>query len=192
MGCGPSYTRGSYDDAYKSRGFAKKTRDELFKKAASQSTQTSSFNTGARVHNTEVRSEMLSIGVRESRNIPEHPHVFSLAIGLDNTGSMIRIPEDLIKNQFPKLMDGILEIGIKDPQLLFMAIGDHISDTVPIQVSQYESETEKILDSIQSFYLEGHGGGNGGKYIIYFAVYMRNRIYYQKPKSVKAVMLIPR
>lgn len=163
MGCGPSYDRGSYDDAYASRGFDKKSRDQLFGKTASNNTQTRSFNISARVHNTEVRPEMLSIGVRESRNIPEHPHVFSLFLGLDNTGSMIRIPEDILKNQFPKLMDGILEIGIKDPQLLFMAIGDHLSDQYPAQVSQFESNTDKILDSLQQFYLEGHGGGNGGE-----------------------------
>ena len=163
MGCGPSYTRSSYDEAYTSKGYAKKTRDELFEKTGRQDTQTKSFNTSARVHNTDVRPEMLSIGVRESRNIPEHPHVFSLFICLDNTGSMIRIPEDVIKNQFPKLMDGIVEIGIKDPQLLFMAVGDHFSDDFPVQVGQFESETGKILDSIQHFYLEGHGGGNGGK-----------------------------
>lgn len=163
MGCGPSYNRKSYDDAYSSRGYSKKTRDELFEKTGRQDTQAKSFNVNARVHNTSVRPEMLSIGVRESRNIPEHPHVVSIFIGLDNTGSMIRIPEDIIKNQFPKLMDGVVEIGIKDPQLLFMAIGDHYSDDYPSQVGQFESETEKILDSIQHFYLEGRGGGNGGK-----------------------------
>lgn len=163
MGCGPSYSRGSYDDAYKSRGFDHKDRDQLFAKTGHADTQARSFNTHARTHNVDVRPEMLSVGVRESRNIPEHPHVFSMFIGLDNTGSMIRIPEDIIKNQFPHLMDGILELGIKDPQLLFMAIGDHYTDSYPIQVGQFESETGKILDSIQQFYLEGHGGGNGGE-----------------------------
>ena len=163
MGCGSNYSQAEYDAAYASRGYAKKSGSELFEKTARHDTQTSSFNIHARKHNTDVRPEMLSVGVRESRNSSNHPHVDSFFFGLDNTGSMTWIPEDIIKHQFPKLMNGLKEIGIKDPQLLFMAVGDHFSDNYPCQVSQFECETEKILDTVQHLYLEGNGGGNGGE-----------------------------
>lgn len=40
-----------------------------------------------------------------------------------------------------------------------MAIGDHEWDRYPIQAGQFESDTQKIADSLQSLYLEGGGGG---------------------------------
>ena len=183
MGCGPSYSSEAYNDAYISRGYSHKSERELFKNSTSAAKETlaSSFNTRARVSNTNVRPEMLNVGVRESRDTEAHKFKTPIIIAFDVTGSMSKRPEEMIKDQFPKLMDKLLQLGVRDPELLFLAIGDHECDT-----------TENILDCIQNFYLEKGGGGNGGKYIIYFAVYMRNHIYYQKPKSVKAVMLIPR
>ena len=194
MGCGPSYTRSSYDEAYTSRGFDHKSERDLFKNSshAAKETLASSFNIKARVSNTDVRPEMLNVGVRESRDTEAHKFKTPIIIAFDVTGSMSKRPEEMIKDQFPKLMDKLLQIGVRDPELLFLAIGDHECDDYPLQAGQFEITTENILDCIQNFYLEKGGGGNGGKYIIYFAVYMRNHIYYQKPKSVKAVMLIPR
>lgn len=52
-------------------------------------------------------------------------------------------------------MDALMQLGIKDPQLLFMAVGDH---EYPIQVGQFESDTEKIVNSLEEFVLEGGGG----------------------------------
>lgn len=69
----------------------------------------------------------------------------------------------MIKDNFPKLMDALMQLGIKDPQLLFMAVGDHEYDNYPIQVGQFESDTEKIVNSLEEFVLEGGGGGNAGE-----------------------------
>jgi len=56
-----------------------------------------------------------------------------------------------------------MQLGVKDPQLLFMAVGDHEYDRYPIQVGQFESDTEKIVNSLEEFVLEGGGGGNAGE-----------------------------
>lgn len=56
----------------------------------------------------------------------------------------------MIKDNFPKLMDALMQLGIKDPQLLFMAVGDHEYDDYPIQVGQFESDTEKIVSVIRN------------------------------------------
>lgn len=106
---------------------------------------------------------MLNVGVRECRDSEEHPNTTPIIIAFDVTGSMGRIPLNLIKNQFPHLMSYLKEIGVQDPQILFMAIGDHYSDSYPIQVDQFEIDSEKIVNSLKTFYIEGGGGGNGGE-----------------------------
>lgn len=63
---------------------------------------------------------------------------------------MRRTPHEMIKDNFPKLMDALMQLGIKDPQLLFMAVGDHEYDNYPIQVGQFESDTEKIVNSLEA------------------------------------------
>lgn len=184
MGSG-SYSSEAYSAASHARGYSHKSTSELFRNTvkADVSNLASSFNTGARVNNTNVKPEMLCAGVRESRDSAEHPHTTPIIIALDVTGSMYDTPEHMIKEQFPKLMEKLEQLGVQDPQLLFMAIGDHECDSYPIQTGQFESDTNKILDSLQSFYLEGGGGPNYGKLKI--AVYIRNSVHYHKSKSVE-------
>lgn len=184
MGSG-SYSSEAYSAASHARGYSHKSTSELFRNTvkADVSNLAGSFNTSARVNNTNVRPEMLAAGVRESRDSAEHPHTTPIIIALDVTGSMYDTPEHMIKEQFPKLMEKLQQLGVQDPQLLFMAIGDHECDNYPIQTGQFESDTNKILDSLQSFYLEGGGGPNYGKLKI--AVYIRNSVHYHKSKSVK-------
>ena len=164
MGSG-SYSSEAYSEASRSRGYSHKSTHELFRNTikADVSNLASSFNTSARVNNTNVKPEMLNAGVRESRDSAEHPHTTPIIIALDVTGSMYDTPEHMIKEQFPKLMEKLEQLGVQDPQLLFMAIGDHECDSYPIQTGQFESDTNKILDSLQSFYLEGGGGPNYGE-----------------------------
>lgn len=97
--------------------------------------------------------------IRESRDSDEHPESLAVMVWLDVTGSMGRIPENIIKNELGTLMDTVISNGIKHPQILFGAIGDHISDSVPLQVGQYESSTEMLNHWLSSIHIEGHGGG---------------------------------
>ena len=98
--------------------------------------------------------------VRECRNSEEHPAAFPIIIALDVTGSMGHIPDNLIRIGLPDIMEKILESGVKDPQVCFMAIGDQYSDRAPIQVGQFESSDELMDKWLKLVWLEGHGGGN--------------------------------
>lgn len=100
---------------------------------------------------------------RESRDSEEHPRAIPIIIALDVTGSMQSIPENLVKNELPKLMDAIVGLGINDPQIMFMGIGDDKCDDTPLQISQFESSTEKIDECLTKIFLEGRGGGNHGE-----------------------------
>lgn len=101
--------------------------------------------------------------VRECRNSEEHPAAFPIIIALDVTGSMGHIPDNLIRTGLPDIMKKILESGVKDPQVCFMAIGDQYSDSAPIQVGQFESSDELMDKWLKLVWLEGHGGGNNAE-----------------------------
>ncbi len=97
--------------------------------------------------------------VRESRDSVEHPHSEAVSIYLDVTGSMGQIPEYLIKNKLGTVMETLINHGMPDAHVLFGGIGDHFSDTAPLQVGQYEAGTKELDEWLTSIYLEGNGGG---------------------------------
>lgn len=109
---------------------------------------------------------------RESRDSEEHPNTVSIVLALDVTGSMGSIPHHLVQEGLPHIMGKIIQSGIKDPQLLFLAIGDHECDRSPLQVGQFESSDELLDKWLTDVYLEGGGGANDGEsYLLawYFA-----------------------
>jgi hypothetical protein len=121
-----------------------------------------------------INSAMNPHGVRlrESRDSIEHPNTVSIVLALDVTGSMGSIPHHLVKEGLPYIMGNILQSGIKDPQLLFLAVGDHECDSCPLQVVQFESSDELLDTWLTRVFLEGGGGGNAGEsYLLawYFA-----------------------
>lgn len=103
------------------------------------------------------------VDVRESRDSDEHPNSLAIVLALDVTGSMGSIPHYLVKQGLPDVMDGIIQCGIKDPQVLFLGIGDHECDSSPLQVGQFESSDELLDKWLTDIYLEGGGGGNDGE-----------------------------
>lgn len=115
--------------------------------------------------NRSVNNAMSPYGVdvRESRDSDEHPESLAVIIALDVTGSMGSIPHYLIKNGLPDIMGNIIQRGIKDPQVMFLAIGDHECDSAPLQISQFESSDELLDHWLEQVWLEGGGGGNNGE-----------------------------
>ena len=113
------------------------------------------------------------ISIRESRDSVEHPNSLAIILALDVTGSMGSIPHHLVKDGLPDIMQGIMDKGLKDPQLLFLAIGDHeCGDKAPLQVGQFESSDELLDKWLTDVFLEGGGGVNEGEsYLLawYFA-----------------------
>jgi len=148
----------SYDNAvYRSvsSGYATKSTIEVFKQRS-------------------INNAMSPYGVkiRESRDSAEHPESYPIIINLDVTGSMGSIPHFIVKEGLPNIMKKIMEAGIKHPQILFNAIGDHTCDDAPLQVGQFESSDDLLDHWLTTVWIEGHGGGNEGEsYLLawYFA-----------------------
>lgn len=97
------------------------------------------------------------IDMRESRDNDEHPNSTPIAIGLDVTGSMGYLPEEIIKNGLNELMKKLYASSvIPDPQLMFAAVGD-VTDDAPLQVTQFESDI-RIAEQLLELWIEKAGG----------------------------------
>jgi hypothetical protein len=156
MGHG-TYSSDSRTSRAVSAGYYTKSAHEIFKQR--------SINNAMNPH---------GITVRESRDSAEHPKSLPIIIALDVTGSMGSVPHALVKDGLPTLVTNIIENGQPDPQILFLAIGDHECDQSPLQVGQFESSDELLDKWLTDVYLEGGGGGNAGEsYLLawYFAGY---------------------
>lgn len=121
------------------------------------------------IHDASVRSGKTKAGVhdslnihgkiREARDSKEHPESTPIAVIFDETGSMASVPI-MMQQKLPQLMGLLLRKGyIKDPQVLFGAIGDYNNgEAAPLQIGQFESGIE-MDDNITHIFLEGSGGG---------------------------------
>lgn len=101
------------------------------------------------------------MGMREARDSTDHPDSLGIVFALDVTGSMGDIPEILATRELPTFMNLLTTCKVKDPQLMFMAIGDATSDRASLQVGQFESTAELMDQWLTWTYLEGGGGGSG-------------------------------
>ncbi|MER7004429.1 hypothetical protein ABT297_15475 [Dactylosporangium sp. NPDC000555] len=98
------------------------------------------------------------VATRESRDSAEHPDSVAIAVLFDVTGSMRSVPR-VLQQKLPQLLGLLLRKGyVKDPQILFGAIGDATCDRVPLQIGQFESDN-RLDEDLGRFVLEGGGGG---------------------------------
>jgi len=104
------------------------------------------------------------VKLRESRDSSDHPESQGIVFALDVSGSMGEIPKLMATQQLPNFMKVLTDCQIRDPQVLFMAIGNAISDAAPLQVGQFESTAELMDQWLTWTYLEGGGGGVGESY----------------------------
>lgn len=89
MGSGV-YSSIAYNTLSDDRGYTRVSRDQLFKNVSVDASNTAaSFNVNARSFNTQVKAEMVNVGVRECRDSQEHPYSTPIIIALDVTGSMM-------------------------------------------------------------------------------------------------------
>lgn len=111
---------------------------------------------------------------RECRDSEAHPATIPIVFNLDVTGSMLKIPEFLVRDGLPHLMSNLIQRGAADASLMFAAIGDHEYDRAPLQVGQFESGDAELDLWLTRTWLEGKGGGNAGEsYMLawYFAAF---------------------
>ena len=140
-----------------SLGYATKSKTELFT-------------------STTLKSEMspFNVKLREARDSDNHPNSLAIVLGLDETGSMGRIPHYLVQEGLPHIVTTMMDAGVPDPAIMFLGIGDHFNDSSPLQVSQFESGDELLDEWLTKIFLEGRGGGNDGEsYMLawYFAAF---------------------
>lgn len=99
------------------------------------------------------------VKVRESRDSKEHPESLAVGVMFDVTGSMAQVPVACQK-QLPRLMGLLSKTGfVKDPQVLFGAVGDSRCDRASLQIGQFESGIE-MDDDLGRMFLEKGGGGS--------------------------------
>jgi hypothetical protein len=125
--------------------YATKSRDDIFKANRSRTMHTSVNPSGLKF--------------RESRDSDAHPASIAIGVFLDVTGSMGRIPELLVRHKLSNMMDTLVSHGVRSPQVMFSAIGDHLSDRAPLQVGQFESGARELSNGLSNLFLEGGGGG---------------------------------
>ncbi|WP_164001608.1 VWA domain-containing protein [Pyxidicoccus caerfyrddinensis] len=97
---------------------------------------------------------------RESRDSAAHPNSLAVVMALDVTGSMGNIPEILARQTLPSFMKDLMEAGIPDPQVMFMAVGDAYMDRAPLQAGQFESSEQQMDQWLTWMFLERGGGSN--------------------------------
>ncbi len=140
MGRG-SYTSADWSKLKKSSSISEtSTASQIFKKRA-----------------MEERFNPRFIQMREARDSEEHPDSTPIIIGLDSTGSMGYLSEEIAKNALNETMMKLYSTKpVSDPQLMFAAIGD-VTDQAPLQVTQFESDI-RIAEQLLDLWLEGAGG----------------------------------
>ncbi len=111
------------------------------------------------------------VAMREGRDSKDHPQSVGIVFALDVSGSMGEIPAELAAKTLPAFMKTLEDAGVRDPQVLFMAVGQGTHDRAPLQVGQFESTAELMDQWLTRMYLEGRGAGGNESYelAMYFA-----------------------
>lgn len=119
-------------------------------------------------HNLDPRNVRVGKGDRKGLQLREsiisetNPDPTPIILGLDVTGSMGEVAEQIAKDELPKLMTAIHQQQVvTDPHVMFMAIDDvHvIPGTGALQVSYFEPDL-KIIEQLRKMWLVNLGGGN--------------------------------
>lgn len=108
---------------------------------------------------TKKEFDPLNVKVRESRDSADHPQSNAIILGLDVTGSMSDILEQVAKKLNVLVSEILDRRPVTDPQIMFNAIGDAMCDSFPFQATQFESDI-RIAEQLTQLYFERGGGGN--------------------------------
>lgn len=121
----------------------------------------------------DPRMDPLGVAYRESRDSDDHPNTISVVFALDVSGSMGAIPEQIARKELPHFMKALLDAGVADPQVLFMAFQDCTGGVAPLQVGQFESTAELMDQWLTRCWLMGGGSSAFESYdlALYFAAH---------------------
>lgn len=157
--------------------------------ATASTSQIFSQQTERRAHESMLPQKAL---LRECRDSETHPETLPIVLALDVTGSMGAVPEFLVREGLPKIVGKLMEKGLRDPSILFLAVGDHTYDGYPLQVGQFESGDEELDMWLTRTYLEGGGGGNEGESYLLALDFCGNRVVTDsfEKRNKKGVLII--
>jgi len=115
------------------------------------------------------------IKCRESLDSPDNPRSTAIIIGLDVTGSMRPIIDDVARKSLNTLVTEIYNRKpVTDPHIMIQGIGDvRAGDPVPFQITQFEADL-RIAQQMEKLDIHQGGGGNGSEsYMLawYFAAH---------------------
>lgn len=151
-------------------GYGSYTASDWSRLKASRKIEGTSYNE-LFAHKMNDKFDPKYINKREARDSEEHAYSTPIMIGVDVTGSMGYLSSNIIKKSLNELMQKLYSTDmIKDPQLLFAAIGDATCDAAPLQVTQFESDI-RIAEQLLELWLENRGGDSPEDYPLlwYFA-----------------------
>jgi hypothetical protein len=114
---------------------------------------------------THIQDSLNPYGVkyRESCHSDDNPKSTAVIVGLDVTGSMGYLSEEIAKGALNTFINEMYDKKpITDPHIMIAAIGDAFSDYAPLQVTQFEADI-RLAEQLTNIYFEGHGGGNDGE-----------------------------
>lgn len=154
------------------------SRDDAITALSSSRDSTRSFGYSERATrsgNGAVHDELNPLGkVRECRDSDLMPLVTPIALGMDVTRSRGEDAKTVHSQLLPMLGAMFLSECVRQPQLLFAAIGDAKSDRAPLQVGQFESD-DRMDTHLENFWIEEGGGGTGEESYELFAYYLARK-----------------
>ncbi len=125
--------------------------------------RTSSTKTTSEIFRSSGMVEALNpygVGIRESRDSDLNPQSTAIIVGLDVTGSMGIIADNLAKTGLGVMVEEILKRKpVSDPHMLLAGVGDANYDRAPLQITQFEADIT-IAKQLEQVWLEKGGGGN--------------------------------
>lgn len=145
-----------YTSYARTTNYTTKSRDEVFSHKVNEKLDPRNVKVG--------KGERVGLQLRESIISDENPNPTPIILGLDVTGSMGQVAEQIAKIELPKLMTQIHETGVvSDPHVMFHAIDDVFAQGHgALQVSYFEPDL-KIVEQLRQMWLVGNGGGNGSE-----------------------------
>jgi len=103
------------------------------------------------------------VDFRESCDSIDNPYSTPIIVGIDVTGSMGMIADNIARVGLEKLATEIYSRKpVSDPHIMFMGIGDVKCDSAPLQVTQFEADI-RIAKELTKIYVEHGGGGNNSE-----------------------------
>lgn len=136
--------------------YQKASRDEVFSHKVDEKLDPRNVKVG--------KGDRSGMQLRESIISDANPNPTPIILGLDVTGSMGTIAEQIAKTELPKLMTQIHETGVvSDPHVMFMGIDDVFAQGHgALQVSYFEPDL-RVVEQLRKMWLVGNGGGNGSE-----------------------------